>query len=197
MLLLMNLISMTAVYYIENFYPIFQWKSRTKYTILILLPLFISIPLIGWLADAKVGNYKLFRAGTILLLIAVISSVGTSQIPYSEASSTVSIVLRIISSSLGVIGLATCMTTALQLGLDQMPDASADNITSFIAWLVFSIVVGSWAPSVVSNTVIVGCIKISPDNNIFTIYMDLIAPVYMHNHSLLYSIYLHSEMLSC
>ncbi len=34
--------------------------------------------------------------------------------------------------------------TALQLGLDQMPDASSSNISSFISWFVFSIFLGCW-----------------------------------------------------
>ncbi len=38
----------------------------------------------------------------------------------------------------------TCFVCTLQLGLDQMPDASSSSITSFIAWFVFSISAGSW-----------------------------------------------------
>ena len=37
-----------------------------------------------------------------------------------------------------------CILTAFQLGLDQMPDASPANITSFIAWTIFSIGAGCW-----------------------------------------------------
>ena len=37
-----------------------------------------------------------------------------------------------------------CAVTALPLGLDQMPDASASNITSFIAWFVLSLYTGTW-----------------------------------------------------
>ncbi len=38
----------------------------------------------------------------------------------------------------------TCFVCTLQLGLDQMPDASSSSITSFIAWFVFSISAGRW-----------------------------------------------------
>ncbi len=43
-----------------------------------------------------------------------------------------------------IIGVVTFIVTALHLGLDQMPDASADNIASFIVWFVFSIFLGVW-----------------------------------------------------
>ena len=48
------------------------------------------------------------------------------------------------------VGGIACLVTALQLGLDQMPDASSANITSFIAWFVFSIALGVW----ILNTVL-------------------------------------------
>ena len=35
-----------------------------------------------------------------------------------------------------------CIVTALPLGLDQMPDASSTSITSYIAWLVYTIFIG-------------------------------------------------------
>ncbi len=38
----------------------------------------------------------------------------------------------------------TCFVCTLQLGLDQMPDALSSSITSFIAWLGFSISAGEW-----------------------------------------------------
>ena len=47
-------------------------------------------------------------------------------------------VLYCIGGSLFVVAAVACLVTSLQLGLDQMPDASSSNITSFIAWFVFS-----------------------------------------------------------
>ena len=41
-----------------------------------------------------------------------------------------------------MVGLACFGITSLQLGLDQMPDASSSNITSFVAWYVFTLTVG-------------------------------------------------------
>ncbi len=51
-----------------------------------------------------------------------------------------------IGGSLFVVAVVACVVTSLQLGLDQIPDASSSNITSFIAWFVFSIYAGVWIP---------------------------------------------------
>ena len=170
MLLWITLISATAVP--ENDVQIYL---PFPYSILVSLASYASIPLIGWLADAKVGNYKLYRAGTIFLLIAIISSVATLQILH-YVSSTVNIVLSTITSLLQFVGMATCLITALQLGLDQMPDASADNITSFIAWCVCSIFAGLWMTSTLLNT-IERCISISSGDDLFEIAQYVKAPV--------------------
>ena len=42
------------------------------------------------------------------------------------------------------IGVTGIFATSLQLGLDQIPDASSSQITSFIAWFVFCLYAGSW-----------------------------------------------------
>ena len=43
-----------------------------------------------------------------------------------------------------MIGIACFIVTGFQLGLDQMPDASSSDITSFIAWFVFCLCAGCW-----------------------------------------------------
>ena len=57
-------------------------------------------------------------------------------------------VVPIAIYSLGTIEAFSCLVTALQLGLDQMPDASAANISSFIAWFVCSLFLGAWLAEV-------------------------------------------------
>ena len=47
-----------------------------------------------------------------------------------------------LASTLPVVGGCACATTALPLGLDQVPDASISSITSYIAWFVGSIFIG-------------------------------------------------------
>ena len=54
------------------------------------------------------------------------------------------VVIARIVLGLSLIGTASCIGILLQLGLDQTPDASAANITSFISWLVCCFFTGPW-----------------------------------------------------
>ena len=56
----------------------------------------------------------------------------------------VMVVITSIVCCLTLIGTACCTVTSLQLGLDQMPDAFAANISSFISWFVCFIGAGLW-----------------------------------------------------
>ncbi len=57
------------------------------------------------------------------------------------------------------VGVAVYIITSLQLGLDQMPDASSDNITSFITWFLFAIIFGLWLVETV-HVLLTNCIDI-------------------------------------
>jgi len=51
-------------------------------------------------------------------------------------------IYEIVSTLLNGLCMLTSGFNALQLGLDQMPDVSGSNITSFIAWFIFSSIYG-------------------------------------------------------
>ena len=109
------------------------------------LAAFVSAPLSGWLADAKFGNYKVFRAGATLLFI---SKAMNCLFLILEELVWESNVLKWIQLYLGscifVVGGFTCFVTGLPLGLDQMPDASSSKIASYIAWFVWSLFAGGF-----------------------------------------------------
>ncbi len=69
------------------------------------------------------------------------------------------------------LGCSACVVTALQLGLDQMPDASSDNIISFIKWLIFSVFFGVWISDIILRSTAY-CAFVDPDNRfiIFSLY---------------------------
>ena len=115
-----------------------------------------SAPFSGWLADARYGNFKVFKAGSVLSFIATVMACASSLILEHASGSNWSSVISLIVSggvnpvvyALFVVGSLACFVTALQLGLDQMPESSAANVSSFIAWFIFSQFVGFF----VSNT---------------------------------------------
>ena len=113
----------------------------------ILVPIFliliVSAQLSGWLADAKFGNYKVFRAGAVLLFIASVMNCLLLILEVVWGNNQVLKWIHLcLASTLSVVGTCACLATALPLGLDQMPDASSSSITSYIAWFVCSIFIG-------------------------------------------------------
>ena len=127
-----------------------------------VIPFFILVPLFGWIADVHLGNYKVFKTGLILTFLAAVLSCVCVLI-LSNVEDFDSTVSRVISGSVSLVvyvlaftGVAACCFTALQLGLDQMPDASSANITSFINWFFFFIFLGYWMLDTIF-TVLLNC----------------------------------------
>ena len=114
-----------------------------------VLPFFICVPLAGWFADVHYGNFKVFRVGShLVFLSAVLVCACVLVLSNIDEHSTISQVLSggvsVMVCALGSVGEVSCAVTALQLGLDQMPDASSDNISSFVNWFIFAMFAGFW-----------------------------------------------------
>ena len=124
------------------------WLFPNKWSMIIpILIACLSAPAAGWMADAKFGNYRVFKTGVALLfLYSTLNclSIIFEALFWENNKITFSWINFILYSSFFMIGSCMCAVTALPLGLDQMPDASASNITSFIAWFVFSLWFGRW-----------------------------------------------------
>ena len=116
-----NHINLRTFRYINYALPIAAW----------LLTAIIS----GWIADTKIGNYKTIKLGLIVLFLATILDciLTLTQVNQSKASSWYPAV-ETLPKCLVYVGNAIVIVSSIQLGLDQMPDASSANITSFIAW---------------------------------------------------------------
>ena len=151
-LLWTTLLSTTAWLYARMYEVFFQGNPHYHgYSLVPLIPLCVSAPLAGWLADVKLGNYPVFRIGSILLFLGSILGCSVCLLVLENVGELNGLV-RIFSGAIAPtivytlvsIGVLSCLVTALQLGLDQMPDASAANISSFIAWFVCSFFLGLW-----------------------------------------------------
>ena len=130
----------SSIYYLNDIPTPVKW-------LLCLIPGlvgFVSAPLSGWLADAKFGNYKVFRVGALLLFTDTVMN--CLLLILEELLWQDNYVLKCVHfglcGTLGFVGICACMLTALPLGLDQMPDASSSSIASYIAWFVCSICIG-------------------------------------------------------
>ena len=123
----------------------YHWMSITAIGIPSLIGI-ITLILSGWLADAKLGNFKVARFGFFLVFIATLCcSVYTCFLELPIVTNLYFILIFWCTViSIMAIGVAGFFATSLQLGLDQIPDASSSQITSFIAWFVFCLYAGSW-----------------------------------------------------
>ena len=79
----------------------------------------------------------MFRAGVVLLFISTVVNCLLLIIFLETLVWEITITFAWINLCLGyslfAVGAYACIVTALPLGLDQMPDASASDITSYIA----------------------------------------------------------------
>ncbi len=145
MLLTMACVSVSRVFYeFHQLYDVNFVTSKWLLAIPIVFGLFGAV-FSGWLADAKLGNYRVMKYSCVLLFFLYLLCSTFTLVPDITHVYVVS-VLYCIGGSLFIVAVVACSVTSLQLGLDQMPDSSSSNITSFIAWFVFSIYAGVWIP---------------------------------------------------
>ena len=132
----------------------------------LLLPIIAFIPIAGSLADVRYGNFKVFKFGALLLFVSAVLTCICVIIKDKRVHPTVTMVAITAAILIMYLGVSACIVTALQLGLDQMPDASSDNIISFIKWFIFSALLGVWiSQNIFKSTV--RCAFVDLDNNIF------------------------------
>ena len=137
------------------------WHNKLKGSFEWLLAILVSVAaatilLLGWLANtnAKLGVYKAAKFGFVLLFLATfITSVATLFLEYDFTKNQYITNIFICSIQvLYLVGAGASTFSMLQLGLDQMPDASSSSITSFVAWLVFNFSVSKWIIETLLNS---------------------------------------------
>ena len=125
----------------------FQYVDYVLATIAWITAAIVSVRI----AESKAGNYKTVRFGLLTSFIAtILSCIVTLILDFIEKGDFIdkydfqlaATISRIIPECLKSVGNAIVILNSLQLGLDQMPDASSANITSYIAWFVFSAIAG-------------------------------------------------------
>ena len=135
-------------------YYFYKGLSRNERTItdilLMVLPSFIlfpALPLSGWLADSRFGNFKVFRAGCVIMFLgSLLTSVSTLVVKNlnNQASFITTVVLGLFSHLISFSGGSACLVTVFQLGLDQLPDASSAGIISYIFMFMSILFGGLW-----------------------------------------------------
>ena len=115
-----------------------------------------AAPLIGWLADAKLGNYKVMKIGITLallssVLVSVFSLLNFNTPLGSDQNVTLKAVLLALISLITWAGIFIIFINSFQLSLEQIPDASAENIISLISLFAISFATGYWVGDIVKD----------------------------------------------
>ena len=105
------------------------------------LPLLLY-PLAGWLADARLGRYRVMKssiwimwvASIILLIDFILQYIFTYQHSDKEATYFLNLPVAIAVYCINAIGLAGFQANIIPFGIDQMEDGSAEQYSSFVHW---------------------------------------------------------------
>ena len=99
----------------------------------------ITSSIAGWLADTRIGRYKVVRTSNWIMWIAAVIATTSSVVAilYESYVSFHSYLIVVAFFSMAV-GLGGFQATIIQFGLDQLHDASTSEIKSFIVWFVWS-----------------------------------------------------------
>ena len=95
----------------------------------------IFAPLIGWLADVKIGRYETIKFGS---LISFSGSIFFYFALFTGSVSTLSIVLYSVSIALVSLGNASFSAAILPFITDQIIGATADEFSTLIYWYVWA-----------------------------------------------------------
>ena len=106
---------------------------------------YLLYPLCGWIAEIYSSKFKLIKCSFVLMMISSITIFidGLLRITTKykfEGNLIVTEVLFVVS---GLIALGLYEANAIQFGMDQMLDASSEQLSSFIHWYFWCIDIGS------------------------------------------------------
>ena len=101
----------------------------------------ILMPVAGWLADVRFGRYKVICwsmwtmwISTMLLSMSYVA-VSIMELQNDHTYKKIALVLI----GLYAIGIGGFVVNIIQFGIDQLPDASTTEITSFVSWCAWSV----------------------------------------------------------
>ena len=139
LIIIWNLLILSVFHLFTEGYKQNQWEDPTNvnWAGLVMWCMALLFPIGGWLADTRFGRYKVIHysmwimwTGMILATLAelLLTTVGSNYPKYIKNGAYLSL------SSFTAIGLGGFLSNIIHLGVDQLIDASASEITSFISW---------------------------------------------------------------
>lgn len=114
----------------------FENQHHVSATGILLSCMFLLFPIGGWLADTRLGRYSVIRYSMWLMWIGVMLATFGELLAYVSITYNVHIKERVflVLCVIMAIGLGGFQSNIVQLGIDQLTNASATERTSFITW---------------------------------------------------------------
>ena len=125
---------------------------------------FLLYPFCGWIAEIYGGNFKMIKRSFIVSLIGLLTMAIAGVLlvtdinfvsHYEDAVYITCTLLAVVCSS---VGLGMYEANAIQFGMDQMMEASSEQLSSFIHWYFWCTHVGS---VLIFYTIVAGYLYIS------------------------------------
>ena len=125
-------------------------KYNAIYIIYIGGAVALSAP-IALVADIYLGRYKVIQYSMRLLWIAVIASNTIIALQYHVVKNAATSNILAVFTTIGVTGSAGIFVNSLQFGIDQLIDASSSEITSYISWYTWNIILATTTGVIFTN----------------------------------------------
>lgn len=124
---------------ISKSYP---WKIVVAIIMLKECLPFLIYPIAGWIADAKIGRYKVIKGSLWIMWIGALLLVLEEIVRYTlkdveltnpgDDSATLPVI--VIVYIINAIGIAGFQANLIPFGVDQMEDGSSDQYSAFVHW---------------------------------------------------------------
>ena len=105
---------------------------------------FLLYPLSGWIAEVFFTNFRMIKWSFFAMLISSVALIVTCffLILSQKTISVYTIASTVIAIVTGLIGFGMYESNAIQFGMDQMLEASSEQMSSFIQWYFWCVNVG-------------------------------------------------------
>ena len=133
LILVWNFLVAGAFYYL-SMYPHKFHPAWHMYSIIWGL----TLPIAGWLADVYLGRYRVIRWSILIMWISSVLVVASSILPQLVESYSIDYYVHIILLTVMSVAFGGYQANVILFGIDQLQDASTDEITSFISWYLFT-----------------------------------------------------------
>ena len=134
LVLVWNFLTMSVFYLINDY-------LSERYLLKVCLAVFgITLLIAGWLADTRIGRYKVACSSIWIMWIATLIVTASTVVArlYGGYDHIIHSILFQVTLLVMAVGLGGFQASIIQFGLDQLHDASTSEIKSFIIWFVWT-----------------------------------------------------------